>query len=89
MGLRKGVCEDRETGGPSSRLHRTSKKRTEVIVKAIVESGQRKLSLVEIILITMMVTCQHERPKLSNGSDPTRSKQEHETDMRGASRKAS
>jgi hypothetical protein len=64
----------KETGGPSPRLHKTSRKRTEVILKDIIETGQRELSLMEIILISVMVTCQHERHKLDNDSDPTRSK---------------
>lgn len=71
----------RETGGPSPRLHRKLRKGTEVILKAIVDAGQRTPSLGKIILKTLLIISQCERPKLSNDSDPTRNKQENGADM--------
>lgn len=65
----------RETGGPSPRLYRKLRKRTEVILKAVVDAGQRTPSLGKIILKTLLIISQRERPKLSNDSDPTRNKQ--------------
>ena len=87
MGLRKGVeCfkkkkEMRETGGPSPRLHRKLRKGTEVILKAVVDAAQRTPSLRKIILKTLLIISQCERPKLSNDSNPTRNKQENGADM--------
>lgn len=90
MGLRKGVFKKmRETGGPSPRLHRRLRKRTKVILKAVVDTGQRAPSLGKIILKTLLIISQYERPKLSNESDPTRNKQENGANMAACIQKRS